>query len=397
MKTIALNWELGADYGHISRFLPIAAALRAKGHRPVCILRDISRAEEILGGQGIDYLQAPLWQIATQGLPPDLNLTETLYRFGFLNPEGLTAMTRSWRTLWALLKADLLLFDHSPTACLAARGLGIPRILIGNSFAVPPKATPLPAYRWWQNQAEEMSRLLETEQRTVQNINASALRLDTPRINAVSDLFEAEETLICSWPSLDVYGRRENAEYIGPINNVSTGATPIWENNGKKRVFAYLKPQYKHFDATLTAMAQSDAQFLVFAPGIAEASAAKHSKPNLVFSATPMNMGQVVKTCDLIVCHAGGMTDVALSAGIPVLQLPMQMEQTMTSRRTELLGAGLHLPLEGNPGELRKLMKKLLNDSSFTAAARRYASTLADQGNQKSLERLLQRCDKYLG
>ena len=109
-----------------------------------------------------------------------------------------------------------------------------------------------------------------------------------------------------------------------------------------------------------------------------------------------MNMNQVVKTCDLIVCHAGGMTDIALSAGLPVLQLPMQMEQTMTSRRTEILGAGLYLPTEGNPGEFRKLLKKLLNDESFTLAARRYASTLAEQDNNSSLERLVQRCKTYL-
>ena len=396
MKTIALNWELGADYGHINRFLLIASALRANGHHPVCVLRDISRAEEILGGQGIEYLQAPVWQSTTQGLPPDLNLTETLYRFGFLNPEGLTAMVRAWRALWTLLKVDLLLFDHSPTACLAARGFGIPRILIGNSFAVPPIASPLPPYRWWQPQAGEQTRLLETEQRTVRNINACALRIDMPRVNAVSDLFKTEETLICGWPTLDVYGQREHAEYIGPINNSSAGATPIWPPNGKKRAFVYLKPHYKHFDAILTAMAQSDAQFLIIAPGIAEATAAKQSKPNIMFSATPMNMNQVVKTCDLIVCHAGGMTDIALSAGLPVLQLPMQMEQTMTSRRTEILGAGLYLPTEGNPGEFRKLLKKLLNDESFTLAARRYASTLAEQDNNSSLERLVQRCNTYL-
>lgn len=396
MKTIALNWELGADYGHIGRFLPIALRLRAAGHRPVCILRDISRAEEVLGGQGIEYLQAPIWLTQFQGLPNDLNFTETMFRFGFLKPEGLTALVRSWRRLWSMLNVDLLLLDHAPSACLAARGLGIPRILIGNSFAIPPRLTPLPPFRWWQNNSSDRARLQETERRTVTNINASAMRTETPRLDAVHELFECEDALICGWPELDVYGERENTEYIGPINNTNMGAHPVWPLPDKKRVFAYIKPQYRHVDALLVTMSQTDAQFLIFSPGMAEASARKYSSPGMRFSASPFNMQQVIKECDLIVCHAGGTTDVALAAGIPVLQLPMQMEQTMTSRRSELLGCALHLPLDGNPGELRKQFKRLLSDASFTEAAKAYAKCIAARNKISSLNQLLERCESYL-
>ena len=72
MATIALNWELGSDFGHIGRFLPIAQALRARGHRPVMLLRDISRANEMLSPYGLEYLQAPLWLPGVSGLPPPL-------------------------------------------------------------------------------------------------------------------------------------------------------------------------------------------------------------------------------------------------------------------------------------------------------------------------------------
>ena len=89
MATIVLNWELGADFGHISRFLSIALRLREQGHRPVMLLRDITRAESILGGHQLEFFQAPVWLTPVQGLPPDINFTETLYRFGYLYPEGL--------------------------------------------------------------------------------------------------------------------------------------------------------------------------------------------------------------------------------------------------------------------------------------------------------------------
>ena len=84
MATIALIWELGSDYGHIGRFLPIAQALRERGHRPVMVLRDISRADEMLSPYGLDYLQAPLWLPPVSGLPLALNFTESLFLFGFL-------------------------------------------------------------------------------------------------------------------------------------------------------------------------------------------------------------------------------------------------------------------------------------------------------------------------
>ena len=106
MAVIALNWELGADLGHIGRYLAIALQLKERGHRPVMLLRDISRAAPLLEPHGLEYLQAPVWQAHVSGLPPDLNHAETLFRFGFLQPEGLWSMCKAWRSAWALLQPE---------------------------------------------------------------------------------------------------------------------------------------------------------------------------------------------------------------------------------------------------------------------------------------------------
>lgn len=396
MATIALNWELGADYGHVSRFKTIAQELKQRGHRPICILRDISRAEELLGGSSIDYLQAPIWQAKTQGLPADLNFTETLLRFGFLQPEGLLAMVKAWRQLWRLIGADLIMLDLAPSAGLAARGLGIPRILVGNSYSVPPKLSPLPAFRWWQKLPAEHHRLRETEERVLRNINLVAKRQGIPLLDKVSDLFSAEQRLSCSIPELDVYGPGEDRTYIGPINSISMGTPPHWPSNDKPRIFAYLKPHYRHFDAVIEAMRATDASFLIFAPGLSAATEKRYAHPNLVFSDTPFHMGDTVRSCHLVICHAGGTTDVALMNGKPLLQLPMQMEQTMTSRRTEMTGAGLYLPLDGNPGDLRRMLKRVISTPAFTEAAEAYAQRHSAFCNEKSLAQLLCICEETL-
>lgn len=396
MATIVLNWELGADLGHINRLLPIALRLREEGHRPVMLLRDITRAASILGEHQLVFLQAPVWLTPVHGLPPDINFTETLYRFGYLYPDGLLSMAKAWRALWALLQPDLMIFDHAPSALLAARGLGIPRMVIGNSFSIPPTERPLPRFRWWTSGAGELPRLEETEARATKNSNAVLMELGAPPIGQLSDLFQAEATYICGRPKLDVYGERSQCEYIGPINNTALGVTPHWPLAEGPAVFAYLKPHYQHFEPLLKAMGSSKARYLIFAPGIPEALVQRYQKGHIRFSREPFQMQEVVKGCDLIICHAGGVTDIALEAGRPLLLLPTQMEQTMTSRRVEALGAGLFLPPEGNPGLLPKLLKQILEQPTFAQQAAEYAASLPDTDRSVAIDRVIDGCKRLL-
>ncbi len=382
--------------GHISRYLSIALRLRERGHRPLLILRDITRAESILGSYQIEFLQAPVWLAPVQGLPPDINFTETLYRFGFVYPDGLLSMAKVWRSLWQLVHPQVMLFDHAPTAMLAARGLGIPRLVLGNSFTVPPPEKPLPRFRWWESGAGELPRLMDTEERVTKNCNVVLNKLGAPLIRQVSDLHEAEANYLCSRPELDAYGERANALYIGPINNLAMGVDPLWPAGNTPKVFAYLKPQYKHFEPLLNALSASKARYLIYAPGLSEPLRKRYESGHVAFSASPLKMSEVVKQCHAIVCHAGGITHIALGAGKPVLLLPMQMEQTMVSHRIAALGAGVFLPLDGSPGMLPKLIKQVLDNTHLTDRALEYAATVLDKDESSALERIINSCEAIL-
>ena len=48
MARILFAWELGGDYGHLARLLPVAQALKAGGHEVVFAVRDLLGAEAIL-------------------------------------------------------------------------------------------------------------------------------------------------------------------------------------------------------------------------------------------------------------------------------------------------------------------------------------------------------------
>lgn len=395
MATVALIWELGSDYGHIGRFLPIALALRERGHRPVMILRDISRADEMLGPHGLEYLQAPLWLPPVQGLPPALNFTESLFLFGFLNAKGLLSVVRAWRALFSLLKPDLMVFDHAPTALLASRGLGVPRMVTGNSFAVPPRVCPLPRYRWWEKKGEPV-RERDSEQRLLSNANEVLKALGCPEMTKVADIYEAESTLITGLPELDVYGARPDGDYIGAINTLGHGVSPVWPSGGGARIFAYLKPHYSGFESILGALQRTDASVLVFAPGIAPAIARRFESANLAFSSKPLLMEAVREQCDLAICHAGGTVDVILAAGKPLVLFPMQMEQTMTSRRFELAGCGAWLESGKSVAEIERVIRKVLGSQEIAAKARAYAERNRQFNQRHSLQTLLEVCEKLL-
>ena len=396
MATIALIWELGSDYGHIGRFLPIALELKARGHRPVMILRDISRADEMLGRHGIEYLQAPLWLPPVQGLPAPINFTESLFLFGFLQPAGLLSVLRAWRAVLALLKPDLLIFDHAPTALLASRGLGLPRLVTGNSFAVPPRRTPLPLYEWWNPKAGAPQRELDCEERLLRNANHALSALGAPPMTCVADLYDAEVTHITGAPELDVYGPRDAACYVGAINALDQGVEPRWPAGPARRVFAYLKPRYMHFDAVVTALARLDASVLVFAPGLARQNMLRLQAANLAFSTEPLRMRSVREQVEMAVCHAGGMVDVMLQAGRPVFLLPMQMEQTMTSRRVDELGCGLfHISQQG-PRELEKGLKRVFSTPAYAEHALAYQQRNANFTQAFAMERMIGSCEALL-
>jgi UDP:flavonoid glycosyltransferase YjiC (YdhE family) len=222
------------------------------------------------------------------------------------------------------------------------------------------------------------------------------MRLEIPAIQQVADLFEAEAKLICGRPELDVYGQRANGTYIGPINNIESGDSPNWPAGDGRKVFVYLKPRYPHFEPLLKAFAQTSARFLIFSPGIANAVIQRHTDKCLHFSTTPLRMAEVRTDCDAAVCHAGGTTDVMLEAGKPLLLLPMQMEQTMTSRRVESLGAGLHLPFEGNPGEIGKLLKSVLTNACYRRQAEAYATHQQCHGHSDAVGAVVERFQQLL-
>src|ERR1700728_2291050 len=124
MATIFFAWELGGGLGHLMRIAPLAKALTAQGHRVFLAARDLSRVESIYLGSGVQYVQAPFLNAQFEpGYEKPVYFADLLHNIGFADDGCLLAHAEAWRSLYRLVRPDLIVFDHSPTALLAARGV----------------------------------------------------------------------------------------------------------------------------------------------------------------------------------------------------------------------------------------------------------------------------------
>ena len=387
-----LAWEMGADYGHVMRLATLARELAERGHAPTLALRDLSHADALLGHDPVMVLQAPLWLGDVSGLPQPASFAETLLRLGFLHPTALTGLCRAWLSLIELCRPDALVCDYAPTALLATRGLGLPRISLGDGFCVPPRTQPMPTYRPWR--PEPPARVAQAEQHTLNGANAALAKLGQPPLRCLADLMEVDDEIITTSAEFDHYPGRVGGRYAGALPNPAQGVAPEWPLVDGPRVFAYIKPGTRDFEPVLKALRALDVSAVVHAPGVSTSLQHRYLAANIRFSEQPLRMDDVCRECDIGICHAGANTTQALvTAGKPVLLLPTHVEQMMTSKAVQALGAGLVVDYERPAPDCRKLIKRLMDEPAFAAAAQAVAARHADDDPAARLGAIVDRIE----
>lgn len=395
MSKILYAWELGAGYGHIGAFLSVAKQFQERGHEVIFVLKDLAHAHTLLGKYGFSYVQAPMRWPGGAAVPPAINYAGILRNTGFHEPAGLLARTQAWKTLIACLKPDILLFDHAPTALLAARGLAIPRALFGTGFYSPPRLSPMPTMQPWLHVPEQ--ELVNSEALIVTMINSVMEQVGGRRLTVLADLFEVEENFLCTLPELDHYQGRKQGGYWGPFFTGSEGIEPVWPGVGDKRLFAYLNRDYAGLEPLLRQLRTSSWSVLAHIPGTTPAFIQKNSGANLHISAQPVNMRQAASQCETVICHAGaGIVAAMLLAGRPLLMLPMHLEQALTARNVASLGAGVCIPAETKKPNYRSAVMEILSNGKYTKTAEKFAGKYAGLVPETQALRIVERCEALI-
>jgi len=348
MSRIAFVWELGTSYGHISLLLPFARKLRQRGHDVVLVLRELHNANAILGDE-IPILQAPIWLPRLTGLPePPLNYSEILMRYGYFDADGLAGLVSAWRSLFALHGSDVIVADHSPTALLASRSMGLAATTLGSGFYVPPRQTPMPNMRAWLNVPR--NRLENSDVLVLDNMNMVLATHKIKPLASVGELFDIAENFLCTFAEMDHYPQREPARYWGACWNMEMGQEVAWPDGEGKRVFVYLNPQSRDFAKVLEAIAALGLRAIVCAPGISDNQRWLYESPCIIVSAKPFRLDRLLADCDLAIGYAGhAMTAGMLMACVPLLLLPGHLEQFLLAARVEAMGAGIAVNPESPP------------------------------------------------
>lgn len=394
MARYLFAWELGGDYGHLARLLPVALDLRSRGHEVVLAVRDLMGAEKLLTPHGLTYFQAPLWLRKVTQLPAAISYPELLMRFGFLNATALTGICKAWRNLIGQLQPDAVVLDHAPTALLATRGLPLARVNFGTGFCIPPHARPMPHFRWWQR--ENMARLQDSERHAVATANQVLVELGAPTMAGMGELRDCDATLMCTFAELDHYPERNENDYLGPIFSLGQGLDMPWPAADGPRVFAYLKPEYAGLDAILAALQTSGASVLAHVPGAARQTLQKFSSAAMVVSPDPLDIDRMRTGCDLAICHGGaGTTAAMLLAGKPLMVFPMQMEQTMGAHRLAAMGAGVALTAQDS-APMPRLLRRALADPALSRCAQAFATRYQGYDQKQTIRTAADRCEAAL-
>ena len=379
MVRILFAWELGNNLGHLARDLPLARACRQAGYEVVMAVPNLHGAAAFLAGEDFTLVQAPVLRPSRRRPLPPVNYADMLLHEGYDDEGALEGALRGWEGLFALAKPRLMVYNHAPTALLAARAARLPVQLIGTGFEIPPDVSPLPSFRPWEAIHEQ--RLHDAEAHCLAQINACLVKRNAVRVNAINDLFPAKNIALTTFAELDPFGPRENVSYLGAGYAMPAMPFVSWEAERKYRVFAYLRPTVPGIESVLMALQLFNAEVVCAVPGLPPEWPRRFSK--LRFFSHPVDLPQLLQAADLVITYGATTVPTALLAGVPVLAIPQVIEQYLSGLALEATSAGLMLRDKRTEPLCTQLIDRLLNDTRHREAARAFAGKYAS-GNVAS-------------
>ena len=396
MARVLLASEGGMSDSLLRRTLPLALALREQGHDPLLLVSDLAKAEALLGEHDLPLLQAPLWRARVSGLPPVHTYTDLMLRSGFAQTQGLRGLARGWRTLVQRLQPALLVLDHAPVALFATRAMGVPRLRYGDGFGCPPLTRPMPAMTWWDDRPEPFDAIGERNALHVANQAAAALGL--PAAASIAELLQAEGEALCTLPELDPYPQRQGGSYCGLLRAAEEGADTPWPGGDAACCFVALRAEHPLLPALVAALQHADQRAVLQLADSTPEQARSLTAEGIVVARTPVPLAQVLRHCShAVVDGHPAITQTLLLAGKPLLLLPTSLEQQMLAHRVQALGAGLLASAAGDAAsELATLLKRLIDEPAWAAAAQAFAERHVDQADARTLAAVLARCRALL-
>lgn len=394
MANVLLTWELGGGLGHLVNLRPLAKGLAQRGHRIFVALKELTRADHMLETEGLRYIQAPFrTRPVTRRITPPRTFAEILWNIGFGEYAEMRILAAAWQSVFEFVAPDLIVFDHSPTALLAARAINAKRALIGTGFFCPRDEYPLSDLSSPSSRVSEESQL--NEDLILQFANRLLNSWGMQPLDRISQLYhDVDEHFLVSFKELDHYGAREEQRYWGAWPNVG-GKKVVWPQGNGARIYAYLKP-FAALPNLLAILRELRCPTVVYVDGISAAIQKRFASKSLQFEAAPLDLAQGAAECDLAILNGNHGTTVSmLLAGKPTLQIPLFLEQGLFSRAVEKMGAAL-IGLHNRGEQITLRLLEMLSSDRFTKAAAAFAARYSAFDPSLATRDLVDRADELL-
>ena len=364
-------WELGGNWGHVARDLPVLQRLQAEGIDARYAARDANAAPALAASIGIPCVAAPTGA-APRRMPRGLaGYAAVLFADGFGDAMVLDQRLAGWMRLFAEHKTDVLLADYAPAALLGARVAGIPSVAMGSGFEIPPDTVELPSFLTDADRDAPARRF--SEGLVLFNVNRVLRALGAPPLERLAQVFQGQRNVLTTVAELDHCGARPDATYAGPLQDLHGGVVVHWKGTTGPRVLVYLRGMGPVVDQVLQALDAIGTEVIAVLP---EVGRIPPVGTEIQVFRQPVRFDGLIETADLVIASGSGTVITASIAGVPVLVLPANAEQAMLGRRVEETSTGLAVSAWAVDG-ISKAIDRLLSDASFRSTARALAAKYA--------------------
>lgn len=379
MSRVMFCWELGDDYGHLGKFHPVVVELSHRGHEVYIVAKDLSKVEYFYWPDSVKIIQAPEWKKRLGKPPATQCFADILLMRGYEFPASLKPVVRAWMHLFDLIRPDVIVLDHSPTALLASRGRKIPRMITSYSFVTPPAGTPPISMRPWE--AIDVDRMIKSESMVVTTMNQLAAELNIPSLTYASDIFDVEKVVIYGYKEVDVYRTLRKTEiYNGALIPKNNFSKPVWPYAAATKIFAYLKYGNPQSEIMLSILTALQANVVCFYSGAKPIDYEKYQSPYMHLANTPFDINAMYQQADVVVCHAGGgMVYSALYYGCPMILLPLQLEQYNTSHILDTMKIAILLSKDISSDDALKKVNAFFTDPVYRENAAIFSQRIKSQ------------------
>jgi hypothetical protein len=333
-KKAILAWELGYGLGHIGVLSPVAERLAQTGWDCVLAGHFDKASKNLVPASSLAITPPPLLTLQRNAA----TYAELLYNAGFHNPIAALWAVKGWLSIFERYSPSVLVADLAPFAVLAARIVGLPVVITGSSFNLPPPASPQPYLRVWDG-ATSLVPVGKIEAAALQGIN-TVLRLNNRQaVRSVFEMYNHAAPVLCGYAELDHFERNgviQPITYCGPIRIEGKGVSTPWPDGNGAKVFVHLKTSNSNTGAVLGALADMGCRTLAYIP-----SHPARSADGQTISNAPFNLLDVASDTDLAITQGNLSTSLFfVERGVHVLSSPETLEQALTARRITKMGFG---------------------------------------------------------